>query len=299
MKARLEELLATGKPLVADGAMGTMLQAAGLEAGSAPERWNVERPEAIASIHRAYIEAGAQIILTNSFGGSRIRLAMHGLEDRTVELNRAAAQLARQEADHAPCPVIVAGSIGPTGKLLAPLGDLEMAAAVSAFREQARALVQGRVDVLWIETMSDTEEVLAAVTGCRQAAPEWPVVTTMSFEKGGRTMMGIGAEKALETLERLGLLAVGGNCGRGPDEVEQVISRMHQTNPNLVLVAKANAGLPHLVNGAAVYDADPQVMADYARRVYDCGAQIIGACCGSTPDHIRAIAQALNQEAPA
>jgi 5-methyltetrahydrofolate--homocysteine methyltransferase len=136
------------------------------------------------------------------------------------------------------------------------------------------------------------------VTGCRQAAPNWPLVTTMSFEKSGRTMMGIGAEKALETLERLGLLAVGGNCGRGPDEVEQVISRMHQANPALILVAKANAGLPHLENGTAIYDAGPQVMAEYARRVYDAGARIIGACCGSTPDHIRAIAEALNQEAP-
>jgi 5-methyltetrahydrofolate--homocysteine methyltransferase len=296
MKARLQDLLTEGKPVIADGAMGTILQAAGLQRGDAPEPWNVEKSDVIRAVHRAYIEAGAQIILTNSFGGNRIRLALHDLADRADELNHAAAQLACAEADAVPHPVVVAGSIGPTGQLLVPLGDLEFEQAAGVFEEQARALVRGGVDVLWIETMSDLEEVRAAVTGSRRAAGDWPLVATMTFDTHGRTMMGVTPENALETLQGLGVVAVGGNCGRGPDEIEGVIARMHDANPQAVLVAKANAGLPRVVNGAAVYDASPQVMADYARKVRQCGARIIGACCGSTPDHIRAIAGVLHQE---
>jgi 5-methyltetrahydrofolate--homocysteine methyltransferase len=293
MKARLQDLLAEGKPVIADGAMGTMLQAAGLQPGDAPERWNVEKSDVIRAVHRAYIEAGAQIILTNTFGGNRIRLSLHALADRADELNYAAAQLARTVADAAPHPVIVAGSIGPTGQLLAPLGELEFEQAAGVFEEQARALVRGGVDVLWIETMSDLEEIRAGVTGSRRAAPDWPLVATMTFDTGGRTMMGVTPEKALEALQDLGVRALGGNCGRGPDEIEGVIARMHAANSQAVLVAKANAGLPRMVNGATVYEASPPVMAEHARKVRQCGAHIIGGCCGSTPDHIHAMAMAL------
>jgi 5-methyltetrahydrofolate--homocysteine methyltransferase len=296
MKASLQDLLAEGNPVIADGAMGTMLQAAGLQHGDLPERWNVEKPDVIRAVHRAYIEAGAQIILSNSFGGNRVRLSLHNLADRADELNDAAARLARAEANAAPHPVVVAGSIGPTGQLLAPLGELEFDQAAGVFEEQACALVRGGVDVLWIETMSDLEEVRAAVTGAHRAAPGWPLVATMTFDTHGRTMMGVTPENALETLQSLGVLALGGNCGRGPDKIESVIARMHDANLQAVLVAKANAGLPRMVNGAAVYDATPQVMAEYVRKIRQCGARIIGACCGSTPDHIRAMAGVLRQE---
>jgi methionine synthase I (cobalamin-dependent) len=296
MRTTWQDLMASGGPVIADGGMGTMLFAMGLERGTAPELWNVERPDDVRSIHRAYIQAGAQIILTNSFGGSPYRLALHDQGARATELNTAAAQLARAEADAADRPVIVGGSMGPTGQILAPMGTLAFEDAVSAFEEQARALVAGGVDVLWIETMSDLEEVRAAVEGCQRAAPAVPVITTMTFDTRGRTMMGVKPEQAVETLQGFNVVALGANCGNGPDELEAALGKMHAAGSPVPLIAKANAGLPRMEDGMAVYDASPDVMADYALRVRDLGANIIGACCGSTPDHIRAIAQALSGE---
>ncbi len=299
MKTSLSDLLVSGQTIIADGGMGTLLFARGLERGSAPELWNVERPDDVRAIHREYIAAGAQIILTNTFGGSRFRLDMHGLGDRTTEFNTAAARLARAEADAVPQAVVVGGSIGPSGQMLAPYGTLDFDEAVNAFCEQALALVDGGVDVLWIETMSDLEEVRAAVEGCRCGAPGFPIVTTLTFDTNGRTMMGVTPETAQAALSEFGVLALGGNCGNGPEEIEGVIARMHAANAQVVLVAKANAGLPHMEGDRAVYDATPAVMADYARRVQAQGARIIGACCGSTPEHIRAIAAALGEGKPA
>jgi 5-methyltetrahydrofolate--homocysteine methyltransferase len=293
MKTTLQTLLDSAGPIVADGGMGSMLFALGLTRGQSPELWNVEQPENVRRVHREYIQAGAMIILTNSFGGNRIRLGAHDLADRTVELNRAAAQLARAEADAADHPVVVAGSMGPTGKMLEPLGDLPFEEAEAAFAEQAGALVEGGVDVLWIETMSDLEEVRAAFEGCRRAAPGVPVVATMTFDTRGRTMMGVTPERALNTLAEFGVMALGANCGNGPDEIEGVIGKMHTAGPQTALVAKANAGLPHMEGDRAIYDATPDVMAAYALRVRDAGARIIGACCGSTPAHIQAITKAL------
>lgn len=296
MHTTLRNLLETQPIIVADGGMGTMLFALGLQRGSAPELWNVERPDAVRSVHRGYIAAGAQIVLTNTFGGNRARLENHGLAARVGELNREGARLAKAEAELAQKPVVVAGSIGPIGQMLAPLGDLEYEAAVMLFTEQAAALSVGGADVLWIETMSDLEEVRAAVEGCHRAAPDLPRVTTMTFDTHGRTMMGVKPEQAVKTMRDFDVLALGANCGNGPDELESVIQQMHEAEPYVVLVAKANAGLPHMVDELTVYDATPALMADYARRVQKCGARIIGACCGSTPDHILAIAGALNRK---
>lgn len=293
MRTGLLDLLSEGKPVVADGGMGTMLFAQGLERGSAPELWNVERPADVRSIHRSYIEAGAQIILTNTFGGNAFRLAGHNLAERVHELNCAGARLAREEADAAGHPVAVGGSMGPTGKMLEPLGDLTFDDTAAAFEAQAVALVEGGVDVLWIETMADLEEVRAAVEGCRRAAPDVPVVTTMTFDTRGRTMMGVTPERAVRTLSEYNVIALGANCGNGPDEIETVIGKMHEAGPAVSLIAKANAGLPHMEEGRAVYDASPDIMSAYAARVRAQGAHIVGACCGSTPDHIRAIAAAL------
>lgn len=295
MQTTLQALLVTNGPVIADGGMGTMLFAAGLERGTAPELWNVEQPDQIRQIHRQYIAAGAQIVLTNSFGGNRFRLVGHGLAERTDELNRAAAALARAEADAAEIPVVVGGSMGPTGEMLEPLGSVPLEEAEAAFEEQARALVAGGVDVLWIETMADLEEVRAAVRGCRKAAPEMPLVATMTFDTRGRTMMGVTPERALGALRELGVIALGGNCGNGPDEIEGVIEKMHTAGSDLTLVAKANVGLPRVEGDRTVYDATPEIMGVYARRVRARGATIVGACCGSTPDHIRAIAAALGE----
>ncbi len=293
---RFDELLQASGPIVADGGMGTMLFALGLAQGAAPERWNLDQPEHIRSVHRGYIEAGAQIILTNTFGGSRLRLARHGLDARCAEINAAAARLARAEADAAAHPVVVAGSIGPTGEFFAPMGALTAESAQAAFAEQAAALAEGGVDVFWIETMSDLQEVEAAAAACRQAAPAVPVVTTMTFDTKGRTMMGVRPEQAAAAMVELGVAAGGANCGNGPQEIEEVIAKMHAVQPGLVLVAKSNAGRPRLEGGRAVYDATPADMAAYAQRVRAAGARIVGACCGSTPAHIAAIAGALQTE---
>lgn len=299
MRTTLNDLLASGEPVIADGGMGTMLFSLGLANGESPELWNVEQTHKIASVHRGYVEAGAQIVLTNTFGCNRFRLELHKLQDRAYELNVAAAKIAREVADSAAHPVVVAGDIGPTGGIFFPLGELQYEDAVAAFEVQARALVEGGVDVLWIETMSALEEVKAAVEACRRVSPDFPLVTTMTFDTHGRTMMGITPEKALDEMKKFGPVALGGNCGNGLAEVETVVQKMRAVDPAVVLVAKANAGIPHLENGVAVYDAKPEDMSGYATRVRELGASIVGACCGSTPAHIREIARALRAEVAA
>lgn len=289
----LQSLLASQPYVLADGAMGTMLMNTGLEHGDPPEEWNVVHPDRVRAVHASYIDAGSQIVLTNSFGGTRYRLDLHGLQDRVTELNRAAAEVARSAATAASRLVVVAGSMGPTGELIEPLGTLTPDDARSAFAEQAAALAAGGVDVLWIETMSDLREVQAAVEGVRSVT-DLPIVTTMTFDTRGHTMMGVSPTQALEALREYHPLALGGNCGNGPAEIEGVIEAMHAEDPERVLVAKSNAGIPELVKGEIVYSGTPEVMADYAHRVRGLGATIIGACCGSTPEHVRAMAQALS-----
>ena len=273
--------------------MGTMLFSLGLQHGDAPESWNLAESDKVKQVHRDYIEAGSQIILTNTFGGNGLRLALHNLSDQVVPLNKAAAVNAAEVAENVGGPVVVAGSMGPTGGLLEPLGELTMDEMISTFSEQAAALVEGGVDVLWIETMSDLGEVMAAVEGARAASPQIPIVVTMTFDTAGHTMMGVSPEKAVEALEQLELAAFGANCGNGVEEIEEVIRKMHTVNPDATLVAKANAGIPHLENGVAIYGASPEMMAAYAERAITAGAKIVGGCCGSTTDHIRAMAKTL------
>lgn len=292
---KFQHLLETNPgPIMADGAMGTQLFAAGLQFGDPPETWNVLHPDVVRGIQRRYIEAGAQIVLTNTFGGSRFRLAMHNLQSRVAELNRIAAILLRAEIEASGRPVLVAGDIGPSGDILAPLGTLEYSEAVDGFAEQAQALIAGGADVIWIETMSALEEIKAALEGVRRISADIPVITTMSFDTHGRTMMGVTPEEALKTLRGWGAAAVGANCGNGTDELLAAIQRMQAAGPSVPLVAKSNAGMPELVNGKAVYRATPEVMAHYACDVYQAGARIIGACCGSSPDHIHAMSEALH-----
>ncbi len=291
--ARWRALLGTPGPILADGAMGTILFEAGLTSGDSPERWNVERPDVIRGIHRAYRAAGSRILLTNTFGGNRFRLALHGLDTRVAEFNEAAARLAAEVA-HAPgSRAVVAGDIGPSGGILAPLGDLERADAVKAFAEQAAALRAGGVDVFWIETMSALEEIDAALEGVRQAGPGVPVVITLSFDTHGHTMMGVNPEQAVKELTARGAAAVGGNCGLGPAELLPAMAAMRAFAPDALLVAKPNAGLPVLEDGRAVYRGSPGEMADYARRLTAAGVRIVGGCCGSAPEHLRAMAAAL------
>ena len=290
-----EAVLKRAGPILADGAMGTMLFEAGLQFGDPPEAWNLEQPDRVQAIHRADLEAGSQIILTNTFGGNRFRLGMHNLQAKVPELNRAAVEIAREAAREAGGRALVAGDIGPSGGILLPVGEMQFVEAVAGFAEQAAALVAGGADVIWIETMSDLEEVRAAIEGVRQASPRLPIIASMTFDTRGHTMMGVTPEEAVRALSGWGAAAVGGNCGNGPDEILAVVQKMRAAAPGVVLVAKANAGLPELQNGRAVYRAGPKVMADYALAVSAAGADIIGACCGSTPDHVRAMAKALGR----
>jgi 5-methyltetrahydrofolate--homocysteine methyltransferase len=279
---------------ITDGAMGTVLFTAGLEQGDPPELWNLKHPERVAEVHQAYMEAGAQIILTNTFGGNRLRLALHDAESQVPAANKAAAEILRQVADQSEREILVAGDIGPTGEVLAPYGELAFQDAKDAFQEQAAALISGGVDLVWIETMSDLEEVRAAVEGTREVSRNIPIVTTMTFDTHGRTMMGVTPEQAFETLSGFGVAALGGNCGNGPEEIIEVVTKMRAIDQDTTLVAKANAGIPELVQGKAVYRARPETMAEYAIQSYQAGARVIGACCGSTPAHIAAISKALS-----
>jgi 5-methyltetrahydrofolate--homocysteine methyltransferase len=288
------ELLAGDRPIMADGAMGTMLMANGLEFGDPPEVWNLEHPEIIRRVQRAYLEAGAQILLTNTFGGNRLRLELHGREDRVDQLNRTAAVLARVEATAAEHPAIVAGDIGPSGQIMERIGGtLTPEGAREVFAEQARGLAGAGVDAFWIETMSDVSEAVAAIQGARDAAPDLPVIATMSFDTRGRTMMGVTPEQAGEALLEAGAAAIGGNCGNGPEELTPVIEKLRAAFPDAILVAKGNVGIPQLVGMSAQYVTTPETMAGFAAQYRDAGATIIGACCGSTPAHLRAMAQAV------
>lgn len=279
--------------VLGDGAMGTMLQAAGLVTGGSPEEWNVTHPEVVRGIHQSYVDAGSQVIETNSFGGNRFRLAMHGFESRVRELNVAAARLAREVADSADHQVLVAGSVGPTGEILFPLGTRTPEEAREAFAEQAAALAEGGVDFFLVETMSALEEVGAAVEGCRAAA-DLPIAVTMTFDTRGRTMMGVSPKVALNALYEMGIRAIGANCGNGPAETEQAMAQMVAVKPaDVFLIAQSNAGLPKYVDRKITYDGTPEVMARYALRMKELGVNYIGACCGSTPTHIAAMHEAL------
>ena len=292
MTDRLTSLLAERPWLLADGATGSNLFERGLRSGDAPELWNIDHPERVAELQRAFVEAGADIILTNSFGGTRHRLKLHRAEDRVAELNEKAARIARAEADRAERVVLVAGSMGPTGEILEPLGPLSLDDARAAFAEQAVALARGGVDLLWIETMSSIEETEAAVAGAKSTG--LPVVATLSFDTNGRTMMGITPSELAGVHRKHHLAACGSNCGTGPSElVACIVNLATASDPSAVLVAKANCGIPQFVNGEIRFNGTPELMAQYACLSLDSGARIIGGCCGTTPEHVRIMRRAL------
>ena len=281
-------------PLIGDGAMGTMLQDSGLTDGGAPELWNVLQPDKVRAIYRGYADAGSDIISTNTFGGTVARLKFHNIGNRVHELNVAAAQLARSVADEA--GVLVAGSIGPSGELIEPVGPLSMEEATQMFADQAQGLIDGAVDLILIETMSHMNEVEAAVLGVRNVSPAVPIAATLSFDTNFHTMMGVSPRKALETLGRWGVQIVGANCGNGPAEIEAVMTQMAQYRAgDVILMAQSNAGLPAYRDGEIKYDGTPDVMADYTTRMRELGVDIIGACCGSTPTHIQSMKERIEQ----
>ena len=286
------ERLQSGDILIADGATGTNYQRMGIELGVAPEEWVFDQPENVLALHRAFIDAGADIILTNTFGGTRVRLRDSKYADRAPEINRRAAELAREAANGK--DVFVAGSIGPCGLLCKPLGELTHAEAVETFAEQAAALTAGEVDFLVLETLFALDEATAAIEGIKQVS-SLPLVVCFSYDQGTRTMMGHSPTQVVHAIASLGVAAIGANCGKTLDAMEQIVREMAALKSGLPIWAKPNAGLPRMVDDVATYDVTPDIMAEYAIRYIKAGAQIVGGCCGNTPEHIAAIAQAVKR----
>lgn len=288
--------------VVADGGMGTRLFALGLISGDAPERLNLSKPGRIRDVHRGHLRAGSDLVLTNSFGANGLRLRLHDLGGRALELNEAAARIAREAAE-AECrrdarTVLVAGSMGPTGELLEPLGSLSAAACEDAFAAQAEGLAEGGVDLLWIETMSDLGEVEAAVRGARRAC-DLPVAVTLSFDTAGRTMMGVGATEAARRLGGLEPAALGANCGNNIADTEAAAVAMRAALPDVPVIFKPNAGIPVWTGTTFRYTAGPETLAAHAHRAVQAGVSIVGGCCGTTPEHIAKIAAVPAGDQPA
>ncbi len=294
----LQTLLAEGRPLLADGATGTNLFAMGLTSGDSPELWNAVHADRIESLHRAFVDAGADIILTNSFGANRRRLMLHGLEARARELNRLAAQIARKGAEARATAGVVAGSVGPTGDLIAPLGPLSEEEAVEVFIEQIEGLREGGADVAWIETMSAAEEIRAAALAAAKCG--MPYTIAASFDTAGRTMMGVApaAFGALVEAFEPAPVAYGANCGVGASDLLAAVLAMSAAkgpdSPGAPLIAKANAGVPQWHGAQIHYSGTPELMATYAGLAVDCGARIVGGCCGNTPAHVAAMRRGLD-----
>jgi len=291
----LLKLLDEKDVVLADGATGTNLFAMGLSQGASGELWCVEHPARVRKLHQQFIDAGSDIILTNSFSSNRFRFALHGIGNRVSELARAAAEIAREIADRAGRSIVVAGSIGPTGEMIVPIGDRSQADAQEAFEEQAIALKEGGADIAWIETMYSEQELAAAIAATQRAGLAY--VATMTFDTNGRTMMGLTPEQAVINIKQYGALplAFGANCGMGPAQlIDSIIGIKRGASDDDVIVAKGNAGLPKMGMDLQVhYDTTPQVMADYVCLARDVGARIIGGCCGTSAEHIRAMAEAL------
>ena len=277
---------------VADGGWGTELQKRGLPPGEPPEAWNISRPEDVRAVALSYVEAGAEIILTNTFGGSPLKLAKVNLKGQVMEINRKGAEISKQAAgDRA----LVFASIGPSGEFMAPLGTFSEEEMINGFVEQARALAEGGADGIVVETMMDLAEAKAALLAARQIT-SLPVAVTMTFNKGPKgfaTMMGTRPEQAAAELEKSGADIIGANCGAGIDQMIELMKLLRSATA-LPLWCKPNAGLPELIDGKTVYRETPERMASKLKALVQAGANIIGGCCGTTPAHIRAFVRERN-----
>ncbi|ABD55464.1 betaine--homocysteine S-methyltransferase [Jannaschia sp. CCS1] len=293
MTNALSRMLSTRDWLLADGATGTTLFNMGLQSGDAPELWNVDHPDRITQLYKGAVDAGSDLFLTNSFGGTAARLKLHDAQTRVFELNKAAAEIGREVADSAGHDVIVAGSVGPTGEIMVPMGALTHALAVEMFHEQAEGLKAGGADVLWAETISAPDEYKAASEAAKLA--EMPWCGTMSFDTAGRTMMGLTSAAMSSMVEKLdhAPLAYGANCGVGASDLLRTILGFRASGSERPVIAKGNAGIPKYVDGHIHYDGTPELMARYAVLARDCGATIIGGCCGTTPEHLEKMRAAL------
>ena len=288
-------LLDSGNPILADGATGTNLFNMGLMSGDAPELWNDEHPDKIKTLYKGAVDAGSDLFLTNSFGGNASRLKLHGAEKRAHELSRISAEIGRDVADASGRTVVVAGSVGPTGEIMEPIGALSHSSAVEMFHEQADGLKAGGADVLWLETISAPEEYIAAAEGFALAGIDW--CGTMSFDTAGRTMMGVTSADMVKMVEKLPNppLAFGANCGTGASDLLRTVLGFAAAGTTRPVIAKGNAGIPKYHDGHIHYDGTPELMADYAALARDCGAQVIGGCCGTMPEHLEKMREALDK----
>jgi len=293
MTNSFNDRLNAGEVLVADGATGTNLQAVGLPPGTSPEEWVFDQPDRIRALQRSFVEAGSDVILTCTFGGTRLRLKESRYADQVSELNRRAVELAREAAG---ARTLIGGSMGPLGLLLKPFGPVEYAEAVAAYAEQAQALSGGGVDVLVIETHFALEEAQAAVEGARQVS-HLPLVVSFSYDRGVRTMMGVKPAQVAEKFKLLDVAAIGANCGTTLENMDKIVQEYAAAESGLFIWVKPNAGLPSVdaATGRSVYSVSPEQMGAFAKRYVEIGARIVGGCCGSTPTHVRAIAQAVKQ----
>ncbi|GAB4505744.1 MAG: hypothetical protein Fur0043_27420 [Anaerolineales bacterium] len=290
------ERLNAGEILVADGATGTNLQKMGIKPGTPPEDLVMDDPDTVLHLAAAFVQAGADIILTCTFGGTRLRMKDSKYAARAPEVNQRAAELARQAASSR-TRVLVAGSMGPTGALMKPFGPLTPEEVVAAYAEQAKALAEGGVDLLLIETMFAFEEADAAFQGARSVT-DLPIVVSFSYDRGMATMMGVRPKKVVTKYQEMGAALVGANCGTTLENMEKVISEYAETAPGFPLWAKPNAGLPRMdaETNRAVYDVTPQQMGEYAKKYIALGARVVGGCCGSSPEHVAGIVQAVKGE---
>jgi 5-methyltetrahydrofolate--homocysteine methyltransferase len=280
--------------ILADGATGTNLFAMGLETGDPPEPWNVNHVDRIRALHQGFVDAGSDLFLTNSFGGTSYRLKLHKFESRVFELNKASGIIAREVADNTDRLVIVAGSMGPTGEMIEPLGLMTPSEATNAFKAQAEGLVEGGVDVLWLETMYSMEELEAALDAVKDFG--LPVCATMSFDTAGKTMMGVTPSKLPLRAKDLNLTGFGANCGVGASDLLATINDINQNvGPDTVVISKANCGIPEFHDGSIVYSGTEELMAGYVQIAMNSGAKIIGGCCGTSFDHVRAMRKAMDE----
>ena len=293
MTNALSEMLDSRAWILADGATGTNLFNMGLESGDAPEMWNDRHPDRILKLYTMAVDAGSDLFLTNSFGGNAARLKLHGAQNRARELSRIAAELGREVADKRDRKIVVAGSVGPTGEIMAPLGQLTHELAVEIFHEQAEGLKEGGADVLWLETISAPEEYRAAAEAFALAGMPW--CGTMSFDTAGRSMMGVTSSDLADLVETLDNppLAYGANCGVGASDLLRTVLGFVAHGSERPIIAKGNAGIPKFVEGHIHYDGTPELMAEYACLARDAGARIIGGCCGTMPEHLSKMREAL------
>lgn len=293
MTDALSEMLSTREWILADGATGTNLFNMGLMSGDAPELWNEQHPDRIKALYQSAVDAGSDLFLTNSFGGNASRLKLHNAQHRAHELSRIAAEIGREVADASTRKIIVAGSVGPTGDIMEPVGTLSHSDAVEIFHEQAEGLKAGGADVLWLETISAPEEYRAAAEAFERA--EMPWVGTMSFDTAGRTMMGMTSAAMVQMVDSMPYapLGFGANCGTGASDLLRTVLGFAAQGTQTPIIAKGNAGIPKYVEGHIHYDGTPELMGQYARLARDCGARIIGGCCGTMPEHLSAMRKAL------